>query len=545
MNQLISKTKKVFFASQTSILTSTIILSGMILLSRIAGFIRYRILAGFFTKEELDIYFAAFRIPDLVFEILISGALSTTFIPFFVEYQRKNKDRDSIISSVINAVTLTLFVAVLILVISMPFIMPILTPGFAQETMPQLVFYARILLLGQLPFLVLGNFLTGISQAKKSFIIPAIAPIIYNIAIIVFIFMFKNSWHLMAPIFGVVFGAIVFFLIQLPVLFFAEFNYILVLRHIKEVFQFFKTAIPRIMTIIVAQIDATVDLALASLLGSGAYTIFYLAQRLQLLPVSLIGMAFGQASLPYLTEVFQQGKKEQFRIIIKQSLLNIFFFTIPASMFLVLARTPMVRLFFGGEKFDWSATNMTALTLSFFAISLPLHAAYYFLARSFYAAFDTKTPFLVTAFSILLNAILSTYFTIILKLPVWGLALSFSIAMSLRSILLTYLIFRRTHIRLIFEVVIDSLKIFLAALNTSVLTYFLIRLIDGLILDTSRTINIFALLAIGSVFYFIFYVFFCYIFGVKELSLFNGVISQFKNYKKRVFELYKGVETVE
>ena len=545
MNQLISKTTKAIFSFQSNIITSTLILSGMILLSRIAGFIRYRILAGFFTKEELDIYFAAFRIPDLVFEILINGALSTTFIPFFVEYQRRGKEQNSIISSVINATILCLFLLILLLIIFMPTIMRLLTPGFPEATQPQLVLYARLLLIGQLPFLVLGNFLSGISQAKKSFIIPATAPIVYNLSIIIFIFFFTDKLQLLAPIVGVIFGAIIFFIIQVPVLSFADFKFEFVISYFSEVKKFFKNAVPRILTIIVAQIDATVDLALASLMGGGAYTIFYLAQRLQLLPVSMIGMAFGQASLPYLTEIFQQGKKSEFLLMVKQSLLNIFFLTIPIGTFIIITRTPLVRLFFGGEKFDWAATNMTALTLSFFAVSIPLHAAYYLLARSFYATFDTKTPFYVTAVTILLNAALSAFFTLYLKFPVWSLAFSFSITMSIRSLLLCHILLSKLNSKDFLSLFFDSLKILLSAVNATLLTYFFIRLLDGLIFDTSRTLNIFLLLLTGSIFYLLLYLFFSYIFGVKEISLLNIFVKRVNNYKKRAVELYKGVETVE
>src|SRR3989344_2465967 len=287
MNNLLKRTKEFIFAQQTSIVASTLILAWMMILSRLAGFVRYRILVGAFTKEELDIFFAAFRIPDLVFEILINGALSTTFIPFFIEYQKRKSEQSSIISSIINTVSILLMVFIVILIILMPLLMPLIAPGFDRAQVQQLIIYSRILLLGQLPFLVLGNFLTAISQAKKSFLIPALAPIVYNVAIIVCIALFAESFHLLAPILGVVAGACVFFVIQLPVFYIAGFSYVPVLKHFKESMRFFRTAAPRILTIIVAQIDATVDLTLATLLGPGSYTVFYLAQRLQLFPVSV------------------------------------------------------------------------------------------------------------------------------------------------------------------------------------------------------------------------------------------------------------------
>lgn len=542
MNKLLSRTKGFIFKQQTSILSSTIILAGMMLLSRIVGFLRYRILGGYFIPEELDIFYAAFRIPDLVFEILINGALSTTFIPFFIEYQKRKNEQNNIISSIINTVCVFLFFFIVVLIVIMPLLIPLIAPGFDKIQTKQLIIYSRILLLGQLPFLVLGNFLTAISQAKKSFLIPALAPIIYNIAIIICIALFSESFHLFAPIFGVVAGAMVFFIIQLPVFYIAGFHYKPILQYFKESIRFFRTALPRIMTIIVAQIDATIDLSLATLLGPGSYTMFYLAQRLQLLPVSVIGMAFGQASLPYLSDMYQEKKYREFKDIIVISILNIFYFTIPAASFLIIARTPIVRLFFGTEKFDWNATVMTALILSYFALSLPFHSIYYFLTRCFYSIFDTKTPFFVSAISIIFSAILSVFFTLVLKMPVWSLALSFSITMNIRSIALIFLLYKKIDGFNILELIKETVKISIAVFNTTILTFFLMRLLDGLIFDTSRTINVFMLLVVGFIFYTVVFLFLSWLFGIREMYVITKMFLKMKEYQKHIVEVYKGIE---
>ncbi|PIZ64302.1 murein biosynthesis integral membrane protein MurJ [Candidatus Roizmanbacteria bacterium CG_4_10_14_0_2_um_filter_36_9] len=542
MNKIFKKTKDFIFTQQTSMLSSTLILAGMMILSRIGGFIRYRILGEYFSPDQLDIFYAAFRIPDLVFEILINGALSTTFIPFYIEYQKRKSEQNTVISSIINIVTLVLAGFIILLVILMPLLINIIAPGFDPEKTKILVMYSRILLIGQLPFLVLGNFLTAISQAKKSFLLPALAPIVYNIAIIVLIIFFSSSLHLMAPILGVVIGATLFFMIQIPVFTISQFRYKFVLGYFNEAWRFFRTAIPRILTIIVAEIDATIDLTLATLLGPGSYTIFYLAQRLQLLPVSVVGMAFGQASLPYLSDMYQEKRFKEFKNIIVDSILNMFFFMIPAAAFMIVTRTPMVRLFFGGGKFDWDATVMTALTFSYFALSLPLHAIYYFLTRCFYAVFDTKTPFYISAGSIALNAGLSILFTLFLKLPIWSLALSFSLTMSVRTILLLVVLHKKIGGYEILTLLKDTFKITVATFNTSILTYFLLRLLDGLILDTTRTINVFYLLTIGFIFFSTVYLFLSWLFGIKELYILTKMLVKVREYRNKILEVYQGVD---
>jgi putative peptidoglycan lipid II flippase len=542
MQQILNKTKEFIFAQQTSIFSSTLLLAGMMVVSRIAGFIRYRILAGYFSPEQLDIFFAAFRIPDLVFEILITGALSTTLIPFFIKFQKNTEEQGTLISSVLNIIIISLGVLITLLAIFLPYLMFLIVPGFSPEKTQQVILFSRILLIGQLPFLVLGNFLTGISQAKKAFIIPAVVPIVYNLAIIALTYLFADQLKLMAPVLGVVAGAMLFLILQLPILYFSDFKYSLVIKYGKDVWEFFKTAIPRMFTIIISQIDATVDLTLASLLGQGAYTTFYLAQHLQLLPVSIFGVTFGQASLPYLTEMYQKKKIEEFKKVIVHSILNLFYLTIPVAAFFIFARTPIVRLFFGGEKFDWDATRNTAFTLSYFAVSLPFHTIYYFLTRCFYAVFDTKTPFLVGLFSITFNAICSMIFILILQFPVWSLAISFSLSIMINVCILLFLLYQRLGNYGIQFLVYETIKIAVATFNASIITYFMLRLFDGLILDTTRTINVFLLLTICGIVYIILYLFLTWLFGIKEMYLITKMLLKVKEYQKKVVEVYKGVE---
>ncbi len=543
MDKFLGKTKQIIFAKQTSIISSTILIATMVMIARIFGFLRYRTLTAYFTKEQLDIFFAAFRIPDLIFEILITGALTTSFIPFFIKYD-KNKELQSVtISSVMNIIIVTLFGLVLIIMLFLGHIMQIITPGFSDSKTRVITYYSELLLLGQLPFLIFGNFLTGISQARKMFLLPAIAPIIYNLAIILATFTFASSYSLLAPVIGVILGAVIFFVIQIPVMSFSDFKYQFVIKPTKALWEFFLIAIPRIFTVVVAQIDATVDLTLTTLLGSGSYTIFYLAQHLQLLPVSVIGIAFGQASLPYLSEMYNENNTDQFKKVIVDSILNLFFLTIPMAAFFIFARTPLVRMFYGSEKFDWQGTNLTALTLSYFSISLPFHSIYYFLTRCFYAIFDSKTPFYIGIFSVILNAVLSVYFIMYLKMPVWSLGISFSISMIASVLLLLsvlYLKLKNFNIKLIF---METMKMLSAAFISAYAANSLKDLLDGLIFDTTRTINVFLLIVTVLCFYFLLYLLLSWIFSVREMYLLTQMIFKVKEYRKKITELYTGTQS--
>ena len=132
MERLLNKTKQFIFAKQTSIFSSTLLISNMIVVARVFGFIRDRVLTGYFSSAQLDIYYAAFRIPDLIFEILITGALTTSFIPFFIKYQ-KNKEQNVNISTIINVIIMLLIIAVILLAIFLPYLMFLITPGFNKE----------------------------------------------------------------------------------------------------------------------------------------------------------------------------------------------------------------------------------------------------------------------------------------------------------------------------------------------------------------------------------------------------------------------------
>jgi len=542
MKKILDKTTKLIFTQQGGMFSSALILSLMIVVSRLFGFLRYRTLAGYFNKSQLDIFFASFRLPDLVFEILITGAFTASFIPIFIRYQKNKNELEENISTIFNIIILCLIVFTVISLFLMDYIVPLITPGFSQDKISQTVFYSKILLAGQLPFLIFGNFLTGIAQAQRIFFVSALAPVLYNLMVIVATFFFADRFGLAAPVWGVVVGAVIFFLIQIPVYIKQNFRYLFVLKLTKGVKEFFHMVLPRIFTVISSQIDATVDLTLASLIGAGSYTVFYLAQHLQLLPVSVIGVAFGQASLPYLSELFEESKIDELKKVIVDSILNLFFLTIPIACFFIFARTPVVRLFFGGEKYDWDATVKTAVTLSAFALALPFHSIYYFLTRCFYALLDSRTPFLASVISVLINTILSVVFIIYLKLPVWFLAISFSLSMILNVLILFFILNKKTGGLNFRFIVTETTKILAAVFIASGLTYVLLKILDLLIFDTSRTINVFFLILVGVILYLSLYLFLAWIFDIKEIYLISRLLMKFKDYQKKLLEIYSAYE---
>jgi putative peptidoglycan lipid II flippase len=537
MNKIVKVTKSLIFFQQKTIFSSAILIAATIVVARFFGFLRFRVLASYFPKEQLDIFFASFRIPDIIFEILITGALTSSFIPIFIKYKDNPKELRENISSIINLIFLILFLIILTLFLFLEKIILVITPGFSPQKVDQITFFSSILLFGQLPFLILGNFLTGIGQANKIFFLPSIAPIFYNLAIIITT-IFLHQFGLLAPVMGVVFGSLTIFLIQIPLLFFDGFFYQFVLKINAAVKEFFQMAIPRILTVIVSQIDATIDLILSTFLKAGSYTAFYLAQHLQLLPVSIIGMAWGQASLPYLSDLVKEKKEFELRQIVEETILCLLFLSLPFAIFFIFGRTPLVRLFFGGEKFDWEATVVTAKTLSYFALGLPFHTLYYFLTRCFYAFLDTKTPFLIGLFSIIVNTFFSIFFIFFLKLPVFALALSFSMAIILNTLSLFLFLTKKIKNINYAYLIGETLKIFTATLIASLPSYLFLKMADPWIFNTRYTINVFFLLFSVALIYFFWYLFFSWVLDVKQLYLFTKLIGKAKEYQKKIIELF-------
>ena len=531
MNKIIRATQSIIFAKQKTIFSSALLIATTIVMARFFGFLRFRVLASYFPKEQLDLFFASFRIPDIIFEILITGALTSSFIPIFIRYKENKKELSENISSIINVIFVTMLIIIVFIFLFLDKIIPLITPGYSVEKIQQIIFFSRILLLGQLPFLILGNFLTGIGQANKTFFLPAIAPIFYNLVIIAATIFF-NHLNLLAPIIGVVFGSFLIFLIQIPLLFIDGFFYRFFFRINQAVKDFFHMAIPRILTVAVSQIDATIDLTLTTFLPAGAYTAFYLAQHLQLLPVSIIGIAFGQASLPYLSDLVKEKRENELKEIISETILTLLFLSLPFAVFFIFARTPLIRLFFGGEKFDWDATVQTASTLSYFALALPFHSLYYFFTRCFYALLDTKTPFFISFFSIIINTVLSLFFIFYLKLPVWALALSFSLSIILNIFFLFFFLTKKINGLNYQGLTVEIGKIFFISFLAAIPSYLFLKIADPLIFNTIYTINVFFLLSSVALIYFFCYLFLSWLFEVKQLYLFTKLIIKAKEYQK-------------
>ncbi len=519
---------------QTTVGSAAMVLVSMVFASRVLGLIRDRLLSARFIPEELGVYFAAFRLPNLIFELLVMGALTSAFIPVFTKYLSHNKEREAwnIAATLINLSVIVLCVLSIPVFIWTEELSRFLAPGFSTGQIATMAAFTRFMIGFQVLPLLVGNFFTGILQSYNLFFIPAAAPVVYNIGIIIGIVFITPIFGLWAPVIGVAIGAFLFMIIQLPILMRVGYRHRLSfdpkLPGAREVARLMG---PRTLGLAVSQIDTTVDLMLASLLGARMVTIFSFAQHLQQLPVGLFGATVAQAALPLLSKQLASDNMDEFKKTLSRALHQILFFVLPASALFIVLRIPMVRLVFGAARFDWEATVLTGMTLSTFSISLFAQSISHVLARGFYALYDSKTPVAIGIVAIATNTLLSIIFIRWMHLPIWSLGLSTSIASFVNAGFLLWFLDKRVKGFHRWDLFGPAIKMALAAGVTGIALYIPLKLLDQLVFDTTRVFGLLLLTGVSGTIGLATYVFLSWVMGVGEVRFFLSLLRRVKRLR--------------
>jgi putative peptidoglycan lipid II flippase len=447
----VSTIKKFWYYISNKKLTignAALILAVTGLISNILGLYRERLIAGHFGASHLtDVFYASFRLPDMIFNLLILGALSSAFIPVFVEKitTGKKDEANDLANSFLNFIVLGAGLLAVIVFILAPKLVPFLLPGFFNRPEADFNIYqttvnmTRVMMISPILFSISGVF-GGILNSYKRFIAYSIAPLIYNISIIFSVLFLVDRFN--PPIYGltlgVVIGALLHALIQLPSVLATGYRWKprLNLRD-GQIARIFKLMAPRTLAIGANQINLFVDTIIASFF-IGGITVLTFANDIQTAPTVIFGIAISTAIFPVLSEAAAKNDNKEFMKNFSWSARRILFFTIPATVGIIVLRAQIIRLIFGIGNFSWDNTYWTTKALLFFAIGLVAQGLIPLLLKAFYSLQDTRTPLYISFVVMIVNAVLSVTLPFVkpLGLGVAGVALAFSIAGIINAFLL-------------------------------------------------------------------------------------------------------------
>jgi putative peptidoglycan lipid II flippase len=389
-------------------------------ISQILGLVRDRLLAYIVGPgATLDVYYAAFRIPDFLYISIASLASITVLMPFMMDKINKNNDNNkeahNFLSNVFSVYMLFMFLSSLIVAIFMPYIARYIAPGFTDIQISLLVTVSRIMLLSPI-FIGLSNLIGTVTQLFRNFFIFALSPIFYSLGILFGIICFYPIFGIYGLAYGVVLGAFMHLLIQVPfVLNNKLFPKFIIKINWSEIWQVVKSSLPRTITLSCNSLAFIFLISLASTLKAGSISLFTFSFNLQSVPVGIIGISYSVAAFPILIRSFSNKDMEGFMGHIFLATRQIIFWSLPIIALFVVLRAQIVRVILGSNTFSWSDTRLTAAAVGLFVISLVTQGLVLLYVRGYYAAGNTKKPLLVNVFSSFMVVIFAYLFIFIFK----------------------------------------------------------------------------------------------------------------------------------
>jgi putative peptidoglycan lipid II flippase len=380
--------------------------------SQLLALVRDRMLAHQFGAGiELDLYYAAFRIPDVLYVLFASTLSVYVLIPFVAARMRQDDAREAqvLLGHIFSVFLFAYAVLAFVLFLITPWLVPVVFPGLSGEA-ETITLLIRILLLQPL-FLGLSSLFGVVTQLGHRFVLYAISPLIYNLGIILGIGVLYPMFGLPGLVYGVVLGAFGHLVVQIPLVqrssLAFRFNRIIDWNVIREVLV---VSIPRAATLSMHQLELLILVGIASSLTVGSVAVFQLAFNLQSVPLAIVGASYSTAAFPLLADLYAQKKFEQFRLYIITALRHIIFWSVPIIGLIIVLRAQMVRVVLGTGEFDWGDTRLTAAVLALLTCSLLAQAANLLLMRTFYAGGYTRTPLLVSLFGTAISIVTTVWF---------------------------------------------------------------------------------------------------------------------------------------
>lgn len=478
---------------------ATVIIGVLTLLSRMTGFLRDMLLAkNLGLSSQTDIYFTAFRVPDFIYNLLILGTLSAAFIPVFTKYYIKDKKEAwRIANSIFNISLVGVgLISLMVFIFAGP-LTKLIAPGFKSEELSQTITLTRILLLSPIIFTASSVFSSALLSFKK-FIWVNTAPLLYNLGILIGIVVLLPRFGLKGLAFGVILGALMHALIQVPQMIHMGWRWrpLWQWQH-KGVQQIIKLFIPRVMGLDISYVNLVIVTIIGSTLASGTISAYNFATNIQTVPLGIFAISTALAVFPVMSEQFAKKQLTAFIDTFNHAFVRIVYLILPMSVLLLLLRAYIVRLLLGYGKCDWTCTVTTLDTLGILSLSLIAQSLIPLLSRAFYARQNTKIPVLIGLTAMALNASLSYYLS--LSHGIVGIALGFVIASIFQVVVL--IVYLHKHFKADLKnqqiirdsdyyIVLNTAKILLSCVVTGLLAYGLLYFFS-FIFNTQTVVGIF------------------------------------------------------
>lgn len=455
--------KKLWQGETDGLTAAAFIIGAASIASRVVGIVRDRTLAATFgAGDMLDAYYAAFRLPDTVYNLVILGALSAGFVPVFAEwFGRKGKEQAlKLASRVLATVGFGAALVCVMLFIFAPQIVPLITPGYTGVKLDLAIELTRIML-GSPILLGLSAVMGGILQSTRRFVAYALAPVLYNFGIILGILVIGPEAGIRGAAWGVLAGAALHLIAQWSaVRSLGRLGWSWPSVRDQGVRQMWRMAAPRIFGLAISQISFIIVLALATTAESGAVAVFNLANNIQSFPIGVFGISFAIAAFPIMSAAAAAKDYDRYISAFSSAARKIVFLTLPAMAIFILLRAQIIRLILGQGAFNWSDTIRTADVLAWFALSLVAQALIPLLARAYFAKQDVKVPIAISVVAEIINVALAAY--LVRSYGATGLAMAFSTAALFQAVALFAALRRRGPM--------DGSKILLSFYKTTIAT---------------------------------------------------------------------------
>ncbi len=372
--------------------------------AKVLAILRDRLLASSFgAGKSLDIFYASFRLPDLLYVFSLFLVSITALIPVFLKKRDQKKDGHMFINDIFTVFSVFMIVTISIFFFIIPYLVDVIAPGFSAEDTNTMANMSRILLLSPL-FLGLSNLVSSVIQSYKRFFVYALSGVLYNAGIIFGVVFLYPIFGISGLAIGVILGAFLHLLIQVPIFiklgYFPKFRLSVFKKDewadIKHVV---RLSFPRTLGLGLNQLVLVIITAFASFLAVGSIAIFNLASNLQAIPLGIIALSYSVAAFPSLAKNIIRDEKEEFLLSVISSFRHILFWLLPITVLFIVLRAQIVRVVLGAGAFSWADTRLTAAALALFAISLFAQGTILLLVRAFYAAGKTKVPVFINAIS--------------------------------------------------------------------------------------------------------------------------------------------------